>query len=410
MIRDNTEQIINLKFKDNSKDITFDISKNIVFYGLNGHGKTRVLKTIDSLIELCKESSIENSINIVNELNLEHLKIDDVDHKELFNLTQKIENEQNRVIERQFKKYEALFDLYRYNLSDFQSTIFRISDSIPRILVKRLERLTVVNFSNKSNLHRLEMWLRDTNRCLREIAKVIILDKEDFNDRLKFSNIEEILNSLLDLNRKLYFSIFKDIDHTNFKINKKHQEEMLSKKNNIIKHLSIKDVIFISSENPNLDKIEQDVNKKYIEAKESLFLSVFNKSTSDKFHKAVDTIKLIDYKKHKVNDTIKKYADIKLSITENGDFIFSKKDSEIEYSKLSSGERRIIYLIMTIIFNDVDIYLVDEPEISLSLDYQNKIVNDLYQLTKNKTLMIATHAPFIYKDFQLLPNSINIEI
>ncbi|MCT1181489.1 ATP-binding protein [Lactococcus lactis] len=410
MIRDTTEQIINLKFKDNSKYITFDISKNIVFYGLNGHGKTRVLKTIDSLIELCKESSIENSINIVNELNLEHLKIDGVDHKDLFNITQKIEEEQNKIIEKQFKKYEELFDLYRNNLSDFQHKILRISDSIPRILLKRLERLTVVEYPNKSNLQKLEFWLKDTYRCLREIARVIELDKEDFRDRLMFNIIEEDLNILLEINRKLHFSIFKTIDYSNYRNSKIHQEEMLSKKNNIITHLAIKDVIFISSENPNLDKIEQDINKKYTEAKESLFLSVYKGNSYNEYDNAINTIKSINSKKHKINEVIKKYADIKLFITENGNFIFNKRDSEIEYSKLSSGERRIIYLIMTIIFNDVDIYLVDEPEISLSLDYQNKIVNDLYQLTKNKTLMIATHAPFIYKDFQLLPNSINIEI
>ena len=79
-----------LKFRDNEKEIKFDISKNIVFYGLNGHGKTRVLKTIDLLIKLCKEKSIENSINIIKELNLEHLEIDGLDYNELFNLTQEI--------------------------------------------------------------------------------------------------------------------------------------------------------------------------------------------------------------------------------------------------------------------------------------------------------------------------------
>lgn len=95
MNKEVTKQIINLKFRDNEKEIKFDISKNIVFYGLNGHGKTRVLKTIDLLIKLCKEKSIENSINIIKELNLEHLEIDGLDYNELFNLTQEIEIEQN---------------------------------------------------------------------------------------------------------------------------------------------------------------------------------------------------------------------------------------------------------------------------------------------------------------------------
>ena len=45
--------------------------------------------------------------------------------------------------------------------------------------------------------------------------------------------------------------------------------------------------------------------------------------------------------------------------------------------------------------------LIDEPEISLSINYQSKIITDLVELGNKKILMMATHAPYIYQDAKL---------
>ncbi|OBX88286.1 hypothetical protein A9499_04740 [Haemophilus haemolyticus] len=80
--------------------------------------------------------------------------------------------------------------------------------------------------------------------------------------------------------------------------------------------------------------------------------------------------------------------------------VFFKDNKKIDFLKLSSGEKRISIIFLNLIFSDEDIILIDEPEISLSLDYQNKIVRDIMQLTsESKKVMMATHAPYIYEDF-----------
>ncbi|WP_368739931.1 AAA family ATPase [Enterococcus casseliflavus] len=399
------EQNISLKFKDNSKEIVFDISKNIVFYGLNGHGKTRVLKTIDLLVQLCKEKSLENSISIVRELNLEHLKIDGIDYNDIFNVTRRIEIEQNRNFKKQFNKNKDVFSIYELKLNEFNLNLGEFSDSIPRVLSNRMTILArnapSKNISKYLDNRFLDKWLRDTYRTLRELNQ--------FFDEID-SLLGEDIRELILLNRDLYHLIIRDSFKSIHIENEKYKKEMISKKDEIIKHLAIKNVIFISSELPKLDSIEKYIVREYTLVKDILFSSLYNQTTDSGIIQASERINSIHSKNDTLNKFMKRYSNIRMNITEEGELLFYKQGLAIEYFKLSSGEQRIIYLFITIIFNDADIYLIDEPEISLSLDYQNKIVSDLFKLTEGKTLMIATHAPFVYEDFQKLPNSTNIEI
>ncbi len=75
--------------------------------------------------------------------------------------------------------------------------------------------------------------------------------------------------------------------------------------------------------------------------------------------------------------------------------------SKVDFLNLSSGEKRLIIIFLNLIFSEEDIILIDEPEISLSIDYQNKVIGHIMDiaLEERKKIMIATHAPYIYKDF-----------
>ncbi|XTA84829.1 ATP-binding protein [Streptococcus sanguinis] len=78
-----------------------------------------------------------------------------------------------------------------------------------------------------------------------------------------------------------------------------------------------------------------------------------------------------------------------------------KKNSEvIDFEKLSSGEKRVVKLFLTVVFEEADIYLIDEPEVSLSLNFQSKLINDLISLCERKgsRIVLATHAPYIFND------------
>ncbi|OCS92598.1 hypothetical protein A6K76_06670 [Caryophanon latum] len=99
-----------------------------------------------------------------------------------------------------------------------------------------------------------------------------------------------------------------------------------------------------------------------------------------------------------------------MELDNNATLKFSKEQRGISFEKFSSGERKITYLFLEILFNEVDVFLIDEPELSISLNYQNKIVWDLHCLTEGKALFIATHAPFVYEDFKKFPGNTVVEV
>uniref|UniRef100_UPI0025513F2E AAA family ATPase n=1 Tax=Lactococcus petauri TaxID=1940789 RepID=UPI0025513F2E len=76
---------------------------------------------------------------------------------------------------------------------------------------------------------------------------------------------------------------------------------------------------------------------------------------------------------------------------------------------LSSGEKRLLTLLLNVSFSTENLLLIDEPEISLSLPVQSKIIFSLKNMASifDKKLILATHAPYVYEscdksDFELV--------
>ena len=70
------------------------------------------------------------------------------------------------------------------------------------------------------------------------------------------------------------------------------------------------------------------------------------------------------------------------------------------YSDLSSGERNILSILEKIYFGTSDdvFLLIDEPEISLHISWQMKLIELISKINANKKktqILIATHSPFI---------------
>ena len=92
---------------------------------------------------------------------------------------------------------------------------------------------------------------------------------------------------------------------------------------------------------------------------------------------------------------------------------FLVKDTEndkniISLDKLSSGEKHEIVMFFNLIFelNEEQLLLVDEPELSLHVSWQQNFMDDLLEVTKvNKThVILATHSP------QIVGNYFNLQI
>jgi len=85
--------------------------------------------------------------------------------------------------------------------------------------------------------------------------------------------------------------------------------------------------------------------------------------------------------------------------------IFRKKNkAQIELSNLSSGEKQIVSIFSRVYLENIDeknikyIVLFDEPELSLSLNWQKQLLPDLLKSNKCSFLLSVTHSPFIFEN------------
>lgn len=80
--------------------------------------------------------------------------------------------------------------------------------------------------------------------------------------------------------------------------------------------------------------------------------------------------------------------------------LYSKYDlsEQVPITQLSSGEKQILYIFSKIYLNHNSnlSMLIDEPEMSLSLKWQRKILVDIFDSGRCSFLFAITHSPFIF--------------
>ena len=104
----------------------------------------------------------------------------------------------------------------------------------------------------------------------------------------------------------------------------------------------------------------------------------------------------------KFADTCNKYLNLKQFVYDESSIslqIFrNNSPDEIELEQLSSGEKQIVSLFSKI-YLELDesfIILFDEPELSLSIYWQQRLLTDILNSKKCNFLLTVTHSPFIY--------------
>lgn len=105
-----------------------------------------------------------------------------------------------------------------------------------------------------------------------------------------------------------------------------------------------------------------------------------------------------------------------VEVTPMGLIIRSQDDNRnIPLDNLSSGEKKLLIIFMHCLFNEDVPIIIDEPEISLSIIWQENLLPDLLEKTHIKQVIVATHSSAIISDSSLdeyivpLPNSITDE-
>lgn len=163
-----------------------------------------------------------------------------------------------------------------------------------------------------------------------------------------------------------------------------------------------------------LDKIKSGLVMEELDIRYAKFYEFYSIEKDVLIDKANRNSKLVAFE-----ESLKEYMNIKkIEIYPSGLFLrdinceskktrnfelLTSKESFIDLSVLSSGEKKIILMHSLAIFTDNIHILFDEPELSLSLIWQEQLIPSLLKNAGNKKLMIATHSPYIASDDSLTP-------
>lgn len=98
--------------------------------------------------------------------------------------------------------------------------------------------------------------------------------------------------------------------------------------------------------------------------------------------------------------TVNKFLDGKtLTLAPNQEYGLSMKKAgeEIEFPLLSSGEKQLFILLAETVLQNrrQSIFIADEPELSLHVAWQRKLLSAVRKLNPNAQLVVATHSPEI---------------
>lgn len=366
-----TKEVWNLTKENKDGTISLFISKDDL---TKTHSKTKPVKLAQEITS--PRSRHYREINYRDRDLIEHIEYENLRVHEMS--TQQLDRimwMQRRAIER--NRYGEIYDQKditppKWYLDGIQKVNIRLIETQRIITIKEIGGDAYVNtVSNCSNELK-----NIITKAVQEAADVTSSLDSSYPNRLikKFKqSTQETFDQLndellkLDNRRKLLSSAGLVVDT---------QDSDLAKINEGQKGLIALLKLYIEDSYKKLDPYE-DLSKKI-----QLFRGIVNKRFK---HKTLEVNK----------DTGLTFRS-KITKDEHG------KYAEFPSSKLSSGEQHELVLFYKLIFNSRagDMILIDEPELSLHISWQNKFIRDLKEVTSmnDVSIIIATHSPDIIDD------------
>lgn len=125
----------------------------------------------------------------------------------------------------------------------------------------------------------------------------------------------------------------------------------------------------------------------------STVLLPYLNSISTRIEALDETHKIISTFEREINSYLR---DKKISINVIDGIHFSDERGEIDVDSLSSGERQLVFLFCAALLSRVgsSLFIIDEPELSLNVKWQRKLVSSLAHLVKGgqTQFIMATHS------------------
>lgn len=441
--------MISKLFGHKDASISFD-APILIYIGENGLGKTTLLNTLYYLLSLnWKElvkipfesiSVVINNVKFVfhNDDIAAYLKSFETARKSGFSqyLNKSLDSQDIAIISRMMQgpeSFEKMHDIKNYlSKKGFiinASTRF-IYESVIELLSYKKDFDTIHNFTSLVKTECPDLMFFPTYRRIeRNISSIIrnLMESDSYNrpmSRILREEIDELAGSsdyihygMQDIDKKineicnLIRTISREkLDDLSIDILKTEIREQYQMERTKFSEEDIKKLKLILNRQ-HIGLLEEDKNK--------IWNLLDTNSIYDDSHKELLYLLgklLVIYDSYaKYDKAIKSFASICNNYLFEKNFVFDEsslqlklyrnvpdlqeQQEEIALDKLSSGEKQIVSIFAEVYLNHIDkdfIFLIDEPELSLSIYWQRTLLPDIVNSKKCTLLFAVTHSPFIF--------------
>ncbi len=87
----------------------------------------------------------------------------------------------------------------------------------------------------------------------------------------------------------------------------------------------------------------------------------------------------------------------KTIVRDDSQLLFTQYDEQLTTDKLSSGEKQLLVILLTVLRQKQEptVLFLDEPEVSLHIDWQKDLINSITTLNPKAQILLITHSPAI---------------
>jgi predicted ATPase len=385
------------KNPDREVKIQFAEAPITIIYGENGSGKTTLLQVIQAIfkqdIEFLKSQNISLA-KVTYELNQviytieistqsESYTISDEEkfnqlNSVLFGIHRGVSNKENEINRKIFKEMTSLVPIMyqlAYTKSANKELIFAISSfqKLMETANKNLDNLAVEekrhNLIDNLEIRTIEYVLRNS---FDKGAKAVL---EGINNAF-FSTIDSAIVGVPDITLPTNFQHRFNEKKGFFKSFIENQQPSTTKQK--LQEFLINDAPDINNESP-------------------LFKTLLNNmlEAAEKDERENIDLKAITTLVRTFNEFVIHQKKLVLNAVEA--YISFPNGQRHSLGDLSSGERHLLSFLtlFLIIARDRNFFLIDEPEISLSMKWQRRLLTLLSEFSPNSQIIVATHSPAI---------------
>lgn len=415
-------------------DIPFDDDINI-FVGENGLGKTTILNCINYVLQCDSDNLYHINFKriIVTFQDKTKLKINhdeiltdamfDINSRRHFIYNSDLEYDKSSFVSQVKTLYRQLkineMDMNVHEMSLIIARQIRPFSVGNRLQIEKIITELENNYEDdwemiiqkklKNNIIYLPTYRRieeDFNKCMNNDMKYRNdIMKKISNLQFGMNDVEQLIKNTCDELRNNTNEGFKEMT-SNLLKNYVSMLKNKSKKVKVIRHKIEESKLRIIFERL-AEKIDEDVKTSIIE-----FTNQSEKITDFEYSYLVIIINsLIEiYEKTKAMDeSLDKFVCVCNKYLENNTFKYNPFKIEctllqeyggepIEFKNLSSGEKQIVSLFSKLYLSkdEKNIILFDEPELSLSIVWQSRLLPDIIESNKCDFMVVITHSPFIF--------------